>query len=118
MEQPPEEVERNGAAIVEALAQGHPVAGDLPIDFSAVIALLEASEDATYGGFGGAPKFPVSPVLRFLVERGAPLAERTLDAMAASPLRDRWTADSSATRPVATGTIRTTSGCSTTTRSS
>jgi uncharacterized protein YyaL (SSP411 family) len=83
-----EEVERNGAAIVEALAQGHPVAGDLPTDFSAVLALLEASEDATYGGFGSAPKFPVSPVLRFLVERGAPLAERTLDAMAASPLRD------------------------------
>ena len=83
-----EEVERNGAAIVEALAQAHPVAGELPTDFGAVIALLEASEDVTHGGFGGAPKFPVSPVLRFLVERGAPLGERTLDAMAASPLRD------------------------------
>ncbi len=92
------EVERNGAAIVEALGHGHPVAGDLPSDFGAaffgpVLAQLESLEDSTFGGFGGAPKFPVSPVLRFLVERGsAPgaraLATRTLDAMAASPLRD------------------------------
>ena len=83
-----EEVERNGAAIVEVLAQGHPSAGTLPTEFGPVIADLEAQEDATFGGFGGAPKFPVSPVLRFLVERRAPLADRTLDAMAASPLRD------------------------------
>jgi hypothetical protein len=83
-----EEVERNGAAIVEVLAQGHPVAGELPTDFAPVIAMLEGFEDATFGGFGDAPKFPVAPVLRFLVERRAPLADRTLDAMAASPLRD------------------------------
>lgn len=83
-----EAVERNGAAIVEVLAQGHPSAGTLPTEFGPVIADLEAQEDATFGGFGGAPKFPVSPVLRFLVERRAPLADRTLDAMAASPLRD------------------------------
>lgn len=83
-----DEVERNGAAIVEALAQQHPVSGDLPTDFAPVIAELESLEDATYGGFGTAPKFPVAPVLRFLVERGAPLGTRTLDAMAASALRD------------------------------
>jgi len=83
-----EEVERNGAAIVEVLAQGHPAAGDLPTDFAPVVAALEGLEDAEYGGFGGTPKFPVSPVLRFLLERGEPLATRTLDAMAASPLRD------------------------------
>ncbi|MBX3098502.1 MAG: thioredoxin domain-containing protein [Salinibacterium sp.] len=83
-----DEVERNGAAIVDALAQQHPVDSALPIDFEPVLGELEALEDATYGGFGGAPKFPVSPVLRFLVERRAPLGSRTLDAMAASPLRD------------------------------
>ena len=83
-----DEVERNGAAIVDALAQEHPVEGDLPTEFGPVLDALEALEDATHGGFGAAPKFPVSPVLRFLVERGAPLGARTLDAMAASPLRD------------------------------
>jgi len=83
-----DEVERNGAAILEVLAQQHPVSSDLPTDFDPVVATLEGLEDATYGGFGTAPKFPVSPVLRFLVDRGAPLGERTLDAMAASPLRD------------------------------
>ena len=83
-----EEVERNGAAIVDVLAQQKPVPGDLPTDFGPVVATLEGLEDATFGGFGGAPKFPVSPVVRFLVERSAPLAGRTLDAMAASALRD------------------------------
>ncbi len=83
-----EEVERNGAAIVEALAQNPPAGSALPTDFAPVIAELESLEDAAFGGFGGAPKFPVSPVLRFLVERRAPLGARTLDAMAASPLCD------------------------------
>ncbi|MCU1409334.1 MAG: thioredoxin protein [Rhodoglobus sp.] len=83
-----DEVERNGAAIVEVLAQQHPSRGELPTDFAPVIEELETLEDATFGGFGTAPKFPVSPVLRFLVERGAGLGVRTLDAMAASPLRD------------------------------
>ncbi|CAN5234350.1 thioredoxin domain-containing protein [soil metagenome] len=83
-----DEVERNGAAIVEALAQQHPAGGELPTDFAPVTEELEGLEDATFGGFGGAPKFPVSPVLRFLVERRAALGTRTLDAMAASPLRD------------------------------
>ena len=82
------EVERNGAAIVEVLAQQHPAGGGLPTDFAPVIEELESLEDAAFGGFGTAPKFPVSPVLRFLVERGAPLGARTLDAIAASPLRD------------------------------
>jgi uncharacterized protein len=83
-----DEVERNGAAIVEALARQRPDPSGLPTDFVPVVARLESLEDATHGGFGAAPKFPVSPVLRFLVERGAPLATRTLDTMAASPLRD------------------------------
>jgi uncharacterized protein YyaL (SSP411 family) len=58
--------------------------------------VLESQEDAEYGGFGGAPKFPVAPVLGFLLHRASAgdaaaraLATRTLDAMASSRLRDR-----------------------------
>ncbi len=59
-----------------------------------VVAELEEYEDRQFGGFGGAPKFPVAPVLRFLIEAGTrnaaagALAERTLQAMAESTLRD------------------------------
>lgn len=52
-------------------------------------------EDREFGGFGGAPKFPVAPVLLFLQTQGstgdrdaAECAQRTLAAIAASPLRD------------------------------
>ena len=52
-------------------------------------------EDREFGGFGGAPKFPVAPVLLFLQAQGstgdddaAALAQRTLERLAASPLRD------------------------------
>ena len=67
-------------------------------------AQLIGYEDAPFGGFGGAPKFPVAPALSFLLEHGngqpdaAPsagslgasteLALRTLKRMGASPLRD------------------------------
>ncbi|MCB7136606.1 thioredoxin domain-containing protein [Cellulosimicrobium marinum] len=66
-----------------------------------VVAGLERLEDTTHGGFGGAPKFPVAPGLELLLdvaasgvvdpdvaERALALAGRTVDAMAASPLRD------------------------------
>ncbi|WP_139315969.1 thioredoxin domain-containing protein [Cellulosimicrobium sp. CUA-896] len=62
---------------------------------------LEALEDREHGGFGAAPKFPVAPGLELLLDvaassvvdeavaaRALVLAGRTLDAMAASPLRD------------------------------
>ena len=70
--------------------------GALPgaTEFEAVIDGLLGFEDQQYGGFGGAPKFPVAPVLDFL-QRRAPmdarageLARRTADAMERSPLRD------------------------------
>lgn len=61
-------------------------------------ARIAAREDAEFGGFAPAgadaatPKFPVWPVLRFLQtepdEASRRLAERTLDRMARSPLRD------------------------------
>ncbi|WP_291052353.1 DUF255 domain-containing protein [Herbiconiux sp.] len=37
----------------------------------AIVSELAAYEDSQYGGFGGAPKFPVAPVLRFLLAAGA-----------------------------------------------
>ncbi|MBH0054765.1 thioredoxin domain-containing protein [Salinibacterium sp. SWN139] len=93
-----EQVETSGAAIAQALAQSRGVESELVTDFADVIDALAAAEDLEHGGFGDAPKFPVTPVLRFLLDRGARsaehspeaagLAHRTLKAMAASALRD------------------------------
>ncbi|CAO1649983.1 DUF255 domain-containing protein [Salinibacterium sp. NYA9b] len=93
-----EQVETSGAAIAQALAQSRGVESELVTDFADVIDALAAAEDLDHGGFGDAPKFPVTPVLRFLLDRGARsaehspeaagLADRTLAAMAASALRD------------------------------
>ncbi len=49
---------------------------------AAVAARLADGEDSHYGGFGTEPKFPVAPVLGFLVTRDRPLAERLLAATA------------------------------------
>jgi uncharacterized protein YyaL (SSP411 family) len=63
--------------------------------FDDLVGQLEHYEDREHGGFGSAPKFPVAPVLGFLLERGeagdnaaGELARRTLAAMASSDLRD------------------------------
>ncbi|MDQ1555895.1 MAG: uncharacterized protein QOI02_897, partial [Actinomycetota bacterium] len=62
-------------------------------DFSAVLSELAGYEDREFGGFGGAPKFPVAPTVNFLLDSGSAegiaLATRTLSAMAASDLRDQ-----------------------------
>jgi uncharacterized protein len=87
---------RLAGALAEANVASAAV-GALPGDaeLAAVVGVLLEYEDAEFGGFGGAPKFPVVPILGFLLDRGdrgddraAALARRTLDAMAASPLRD------------------------------
>ncbi len=89
-----DEVESTAAAVVSALvAQAAPAATELPTEFDAEVEQLVAYEDAEYGGFGGAPKFPVAPVLLFLLteqagESGKDLALRTLERLAASGLRD------------------------------
>ncbi|ARJ04800.1 thioredoxin domain-containing protein [Cnuibacter physcomitrellae] len=78
----------------EAFAPG---GEELPsVEIASATAALAAAEDTAHGGFGTAPKFPVAPVLRFLLRSdgsgagpGVALAVRTLRAMAASPLRDR-----------------------------
>ena len=93
-----EQVEQNAGAIATALAQS--TVGErssLPDqrDLAASVAVLAEQEDALHGGFGDAPKFPVAPVVLFLLRRAAAgdedargLAERTLSAMPASALRD------------------------------
>lgn len=94
------EVLRNAAAIGEAIASAPASSGGTlpaPADLDTAADRLDtaadrlaAAEDLQYGGFGGAPKFPVAPVLGFLLESeaGGVLAARTLERMAASPLRD------------------------------
>jgi uncharacterized protein YyaL (SSP411 family) len=92
-------LEDSAAQVVDALAAaaGSRPAGNLPgnDDFAGVVQGLLDYEDSRYGGLGSAPKFPMVPVLQFLLERGSlgdaaalALAERSLLAMAASPLRD------------------------------
>ncbi|MGV8897505.1 MAG: thioredoxin domain-containing protein [Rhodoglobus sp.] len=88
------EVEQNGAAIVDALSAAPVGSGALVVDFEPIVAELAGYEDVELGGFGGAPKFPVAPVQRFLLERAsvgddvaAALAGRTLHATLG--LRDR-----------------------------
>jgi uncharacterized protein YyaL (SSP411 family) len=84
------EVEANAAHIASALAAtGQRAKGALPTDFSPMLAQLASHEDAVHGGFGDAPKFPVATVVSFLLDAGErEAAERTLDSMAASDLRD------------------------------
>lgn len=89
------EVESNAADVVAAIrTQGQREAGPLPdrAALDAVVELLARHEDAEFGGFGTAPKFPVVPIIGFLLEHGSEqalgLADRTLTAMAASGLRD------------------------------
>ncbi|QAY73370.1 thioredoxin domain-containing protein [Agromyces protaetiae] len=89
------ELEQTAAAVGEALAAAAAGAGGgrLPdrAQLDTAASALAAEEDQVYGGFGGAPKFPVAPVLAFLAESGAEgrgLARRTLLRMGNSPLRD------------------------------
>ncbi len=91
-----EQVNRSAAQVREAVAslgQSGADVDELPAAeaFDQVVGLLERAEDTTHGGFGGAPKFPMVPVLEFLLNThgaGFALATRTLRMIGASPLRD------------------------------
>ncbi|MGO1508820.1 MAG: thioredoxin domain-containing protein, partial [Microbacterium sp.] len=94
-----EQAVESADAVAAALAQAAEVApSDLPSaeQLAVAAALISEREDRMFGGFGGAPKFPVATTLSFLqqplVRREAPdaavAADRALAAMAASDLRD------------------------------
>ncbi len=92
------EVESNADAVTAAIgAAGKGSSTELPSPerLGGVVRELAAYEDAEHGGFGTAPKFPMAPVLGFLLDQraagdtdAAALVRRILDAMAASALRD------------------------------
>jgi uncharacterized protein YyaL (SSP411 family) len=96
-----DEVNGNAGAIAEALRtqrahdQGDGRDGAEPplpdeSQIRAVAVAVERAEDTEFGGFGTAPKFPNAPLLEFLVDAGTTpsVAARTIDAIAASELRD------------------------------
>jgi uncharacterized protein YyaL (SSP411 family) len=89
------DLERTADAVAEALvgAAALPERDGLPTadELAAAVNALADEEDRVHGGFGGAPKFPVAPVLAFLAasgQAGRELAARTLRLMGASALRD------------------------------
>ncbi len=94
------EVKAAGGAVREALAAmsaAASAAGNLLSreQFETAVAKLASLEDLEFGGLGRAPKFPNTPVMAFLLARGAAgdahaeaFARRTLATMAASGLRD------------------------------
>ncbi|MFJ4999519.1 thioredoxin domain-containing protein [Microbacterium sp. NPDC088619] len=93
------QAEESADAVTDALARA---AASVPSDLPDAVALagaaetIAAREDRQFGGFGGAPKFPVATTLSLLqtplVRREAPdaaaSADRALAAMSASALRD------------------------------
>ncbi|MEO7375010.1 MAG: thioredoxin domain-containing protein [Terrimesophilobacter sp.] len=90
-----DEVEANAATVTEALAKSGQHAGsELPdtASFGTAVGQMISYEDQQFGGFGSAPKFPMVPVLDFLLAASTPdalgLADRALTAMASSGLRD------------------------------
>jgi uncharacterized protein YyaL (SSP411 family) len=94
-----EQAEESADAVSDALARAAESApSELPgaSAIAAAAGSIAAREDAQFGGYGGAPKFPVATTLRFLqsplVRREAPdaaaSARRALAAMAGSALYD------------------------------
>ena len=84
-----DQVEATAAELGAAISRVTPQIRGV-IDLDAVVIRLAEEEDPEFGGFGHppayAPKFPISPVLGFMVGRGDPgaraLTDRLLDATA------------------------------------
>ncbi|MCW2878616.1 MAG: hypothetical protein JWQ95_2716 [Sphaerisporangium sp.] len=91
-----EAVLSQGSKVVEALSESAALpGGPLPTAETTVRAVDDLAKgfDPVRGGFGGAPKFPPSMVLEFLLRHGTPdamaMAEKTLDAMARGGMYDQ-----------------------------
>ncbi|MFC5434233.1 thioredoxin domain-containing protein [Microbacterium suwonense] len=88
------EVLASADAVAEALrAAAHAPESALPdaTALRAAAASIIEREDREFGGFGGAPKFPMATALRFLqhpLAGGSDAVDRALMAMSASELRD------------------------------
>jgi uncharacterized protein YyaL (SSP411 family) len=91
----PDDVRRVAGNLREHLNQTLPT-GSAPIDaqdLDRAVSTLAADFDAERGGFGGAPKFPPSMVLEFLLRHGSEqalgMAAATLRAMARGGIHDQ-----------------------------
>jgi uncharacterized protein YyaL (SSP411 family) len=89
------DVQQTASMVADALASATPERAERLPDaerLAAAASEITAREDQLFGGFGGAPKFPVAPALAFLFggadAAARVVAVRTLEKMAASPLRD------------------------------
>ena len=94
------DVLESSRSLVEALADHRRASsgtGAMPTtdQLSVIVDAFIAQEDTEHGGFGGAPKFPTTPVVNFLLSEAAAsnaeagaLAARLLATYAGSPLRD------------------------------
>jgi uncharacterized protein YyaL (SSP411 family) len=88
--------ERRGDVLgaVGQIAAALPTPPSAPIDLSSdlldlAVRALEGEFDASNGGFGGAPKFPQSMALEFLLLRRQSVVERSLEAMARGGIYDQ-----------------------------
>ncbi len=94
-ENQPDDIARVATQLREHLRQPL-AAAPAPVDSAVVdgaVEVLEGEYDAQRGGFGGAPKFPPSMVLAFLLRQGSgsarEMAAHTLEAMARGGLHDQ-----------------------------
>jgi uncharacterized protein YyaL (SSP411 family) len=94
------DVERAGTGLASRLASALPLGtGPAPADASVLetaVSSLEAEFDAANGGWGTPMKFPQPMILEFLLRRATsgdrralPLAQRTLELMAAGGIHDQ-----------------------------
>ena len=91
------DVEAAGADVVARLSRpaGGATAEVTPALLDEAFATLRSSYDGVHGGFGGAPKFPPSMVLEFLLRHaartgeGLELVEHTCEAMARGGMYDQ-----------------------------
>jgi uncharacterized protein YyaL (SSP411 family) len=89
------EIEQVGGSVVAQLRdRGNPPAGDVtPELLEESVRTLAREYDARHAGFGGAPKFPPSMVLEFLLRHGSAealrMAEETCERMARGGLYDQ-----------------------------
>ena len=89
-----DEIRAGGERIVDRLQGGAALApSDEPIDprgLDAAVTTLAGYYDAARGGFGGAPKFPPSSAIEFLLRRGeTDMSAGTLRAMASGGIYDQ-----------------------------